>query len=199
MEVLSPDTMQDHVLDAVRLCPLFRALKPEQFPQLVKAAQLIRYADGGTVVKQGEASDSFFVIIDGVADVTVEKGGGAVEIGHVPNPASFGEVGLLLGEPRTATVRARGDILALQFSGKAFEAMFQKIPNFGMGPSAGLAFRLSQVSGGVHLPDYDKKQGLPAPDVLDLLATDFMQRHRVVALRMDTNVLTLGLVDDPTS
>jgi twitching motility protein PilT len=198
METLPVEAMQDRVLAAVKQCPLFRALKPEQFPQLVKAAQLVRYASGETLVEEGDASESFLVIIDGVASVVVEKGGESVEIGEVPEPASLGEVGLLLGEPRTATVRAKGEVVALQFSGRAFEAMFQKIPGFGMGLSAGLAYRLSRVSAGV-LPAYDRTQGLPSPDVLDLLATDFMQRHRVVPLRMDTNVLTLGLVDDPTS
>ncbi len=199
METLSADQMQDKVLSAVKNCPLFRALKAEQLPQLVKAAELVRFSAGEAVVKQGDASDSFYVIIDGVAAVSVEKDGEAQEIGQVPKPMSIGEVGLLLGEPRTATVVAKGELLALRFGARAFEAMFQKIPNFGMGLSAGLAFRLQAVSGKVQLPEYDQSQGTPDDEVLNLLPVDLIERHRVLPLRMDTNVVTLGLVDDPTS
>ncbi len=74
-------------------------------------------------------------------------------------PASVGEVGLLLDEARTATVAAVTSVLALRFNDKAFEAMFQKIPNFGAGLSSGLAYRLQQVSGRVPLPEYDVAAG----------------------------------------
>jgi len=199
METLAADQMQEKVLSAVKSCPLFRALKPDQFPQLVKAAELVRFSAGEPVVKQGEPSDSFYVIIDGVAGVSIEKDGESQEIGQMPKPTSIGEVGLLLGEPRTATVVAKGELYALRFGARAFEAMFQKIPNFGIGLSSGLAFRLQQVSGKVQLPEYDASQGTPSDEVLGLLPVDLMQRHRVLPLRMDSNVLTLGLVDDPTS
>ena len=200
METLSMrDDLQQKVHAALKDCALFRALKPEQIPQLAKAAELVHFGAGETIVKQGAASDSFFVLIDGDAAVTVEKGGEAQEIGVVPKPSSLGEVGLLLGEPRTATVVARGEVLALRFSAKAFEAMFQKIPNFGIALSGGLAFRLHQVSGTLQLPHWDAKDGAPGEEVLELLPLELQQRHRIVPLRLDTNVLTLGLVDDPTS
>jgi twitching motility protein PilT len=199
METVALEPMQDKVLAAVKNCALFRALKPDQFPQLVKAAELVRFQPGEHVVKQGEESDSFYVVVDGLAAVQVEKGGEPVEIGEVPQPNSVGEVGLLLGEARTASVLAKTEVTALRFSGRAFEAMFQKIPNFGMGLSAGLAYRLQQVSGKVQLPAWDAKQTAPSDEVLDLLPVDLMQRHRIVPLRSEGNLLTLGLVDDPSS
>jgi twitching motility protein PilT len=191
------DAVDERVLSALRKCPLFRALKPEQIPQLAKAGEIVRFETGENVIKQGEPSDSFFVIIEGDAAVTIDRNGEAVGLGSVPTPVSVGEVGLLLGEPRTATVLARSEVLALKFSAKAFEAMFKKIPEFGVALSSGLAYRLHHVSDR-QLPAYDSTVR-PSDDVLDLLPVELLQRHRVLPLKVEGNVLTLGFGDEPTT
>jgi twitching motility protein PilT len=201
METLTlGDAEKARVHDALAQCALFRALKPEHMPQILKAAEVLKFSDGETVIQQGEPSDSFFVLVDGEATIRIEgaQGDGApVELGRVPHPASFGEIGLLLDEPRTASVVAAHDLTVLKFGAKAFDAMFQKIPDFGAALSTGLAHRVRQLSGRVPLPDYDARKGLPTPEVAGLLPVDFRQRHRVLPLEVDGNVLTLGLVDDP--
>jgi len=194
---LSKD-LEPKVFEAVGQCALFRALKPEQLPQLVKVAELQRFDPGEAVVKQGDPSDSFYVVIDGLAAVTVTKDGGEVEIGEIPLPSSVGEVSLLLSEPRTASVTAKTAVTALKFSGKAFEAMFQKIPQFGSALASGLAHRLHQISGRIEIPEMSKPTPPPA-EVLDLLPMELIQRHRVLPLKLEENVITLGVVDAPTT
>jgi twitching motility protein PilT len=199
METLSlSKDLEPKVFASVGQCALFRALKPEQLPQLVKVAELQRFDPGEAIVKQGEASDSFYVVIDGLAAVTVTKDGGEVEIGEIPLPSSVGEVSLLLDEPRTASVTAKTPVTALKFSGKAFEAMFQKIPQFGSALASGLAHRLHQISGRIEIPEMSKPTPPPA-EVLDLLPMELIQRHRVLPLKLEENVITLGVVDAPTT
>jgi twitching motility protein PilT len=201
METLSLDESQSERMAAVLgACPLFRALKPEHLPQILKVGQPTRYDHNETVVKQGEPADSFFVVLEGEAAIQVTgPSGESVEIGRVPKPASFGEVGLLLNEPRTASVVAVGELMAMRFGVKAFEAMFQKIPNFGVGLSAGLAHRLRQLSDLVALPVYDPQKGVPPAEVVALLPVELRQRHRMTALEVKDNRVTLGMVEDPTS
>jgi twitching motility protein PilT len=201
METLTLDDRQRQTIGAAAAdCPLFRALKPELIPQLVKAAEVIRYEPEEVVLRQGDPSDSFLVVVEGEGAIRVESRSGEVaEIGRVPRPASLGEVGLLLGEPRTATVVAAGPLTVLKFSSKAFQAMFQQIPNFGAGLSAGLAYRLRRVSARVPLPEHDVKAHPPTPEALAMLPVELCKRHRVLALAVDGNVLTLGHVDDPSS
>src|SRR5262249_27541858 len=152
---------------------------------------------GETIVRQGDPSDSFYVVLDGTAAVTTDRGQGeTVELGHIPLPASVGEVSLLLGEKRTASVTAKTQVHALKFSAKAFDAMFQKIPQFGSALSTGLAHRLHQLSGKIEIPEMAQPAS-PAPEVLDLLPMELIQRHRVLPLRLEQNVLTLGVVDAP--
>ncbi len=193
------EDQQARVLDRLRHCELFRALKDDQLPQLLKAAELQRFETGEALVRQGAEADSFFVLVEGEVAVTIDKGGEPVEIGRVPPPASVGEVGLLLGEKRTASLTAVADVQALRFSNRAFEAMFQKIPGFGQGLAAGLAQRVNQLSGKVSLPRYDARQGRPSPETVALLPLELVQRHRVLPLKMAGNQLTVGLVDEPSS
>ena len=129
--------------------------------------------------------------------MVIDRNGEAIGLGSIPTPVSVGEVGLLLGEPRTATVIARSAVLTLRFSARAFEAMFKKIPDFGEALSSGLAHRLHHVSDR-QLPAHDPKVR-PSDEVLDLLPVELLQRHRVVPVALEGNVLTLGLVDEPTT
>ena len=94
---------------------------------------------------------------------------------------------------------AQSALTALKFSQKAFDTMFQKIPRFGVGLSQGLAHRLDEISGQIPLPKYDDRKGAPESEVLNLIPEEFCQRHRVLPLEVDGNVLTLGVVDDPTT
>jgi hypothetical protein len=85
----------------------------------------------------------------------------------------------------------------LKFSEKAFDTMFQKIPKFGLGLSQGLAHRLDEVSAQIPLPKYDARKGAPSTGVLKLIPKEFCQRHRVLPLEVDGNVLTVGVVAIP--
>jgi pilus retraction protein PilT len=140
------------------------------------------------VLAQGEAAIS----LDGPA-------GERRELGRLPQPSSVGEVGLLLGEPRTATVTAVSTVVAAKFKAKAFEQMFQKIPGFGLGLSAGLAQRVEELSGKVPLPEHDLAAKPPSAETLALLPMPFIQRHRAVPIRQDGRLVTIGFVDDPSA
>jgi CRP-like cAMP-binding protein len=183
---------------ALSSCSLFRALQPDQIGQLLKAAELVSYEPDEVIVRQGEPSDSFLVLADGIAVVTADRGDGEVQLGEIPLPSSLGEVSLLLREPRTATVTARGSVKALKFSAKAFEAMFKKIPEFGTALAEGLAFRLQRLSDRIEIPGAVGPQPPPA-EVLDMLPMELIQRHRIMPLRVDGNVLSLGFVDAPST
>ncbi len=181
-------------------CPLFRALKEDHFPQIFKAGEVRTYAAGETIVEQGKAAESFFVLLGGEASITVSGAGGeANELGRLRSPSSLGEVGLLLDEVRSASIQAVKDVTVLRFAEKAFEAMFQKIPGFGMGLSTGLAHRLSQVSGKIRLPEYDTRKGEPSVETASLLPSELCRRHRMLPLEKDGAVLTVGFVDEPTT
>ncbi len=100
------DTDRERLTKVLAQCPMFRALKEDHFPQIFKAGELRACAAGETIVEQGQPADSFFVLLEGEAAISVSGAGGEQsELGRLSSPSSLGEVGLLLGEARSASVR----------------------------------------------------------------------------------------------
>lgn len=155
------DEMRSAVLAALAESPWFRALQQRatadpaqsrELEHLVALADLREYAPGETIIRQGYPSDSFYVLVRGTVSVRLGEGG-ATEVGGFGPPGSFGEVGLLLDEPRTATVVAQESVLALRLSAAAFSELVQKVPEFGIDTSRHLARRLYALTSRFPLPE----------------------------------------------
>ena len=194
------DERREQILSILGESLLFRGLKPGDFLKILDIADVLRFDPGEVILHEGDASDAFYVILRGEASIRVRRSTGElVDIGRIPRPASFGEIGLLLGESRTASVTAIGELEVLRFSENVFNAMMKQIPRFRLEIPRGLASRLQQVSGRIGLPDYDVDKGPPSQEAATLLPGALCQRHRVLALEVISNVVTLGMVDDPTA
>ena len=97
----------DLILDAVEASALFAPLSAGERLTLAGGARLVRFAEGETVVREGDEGSSMFVIAAGRAGVSVHGDVGASrKVAVLDSGASFGEISLLTGEPRLATVRA---------------------------------------------------------------------------------------------
>jgi small-conductance mechanosensitive channel/CRP-like cAMP-binding protein len=87
---------------------LFAPLDDEILRQLAERMELQLFSPGEVVVGQGEPGESFFVVDSGKYPVYVSKDGSGtrwgVRVGEITAPNFFGEMSLLTGEPRTATV-----------------------------------------------------------------------------------------------
>jgi len=190
--------LQEKVVGTLGRTPMFRSLPPEELSNVAKGARLLGFEPDEPMLKRGEASDSFLLLVRGQAAFQIDREGEAVEVGRVGPPELLGIVGLVLGEPHPATVVACEHVMALEFGADTFQEMFQKIPGFGMSVMRGLAVWLKELSGRVPLPRY-AGEGVPEAEVLGMLPVGFLERHRVLPLEVEGNVLTLGFVDDPSS
>jgi small-conductance mechanosensitive channel len=97
---------------------LFAALSVADRAMLAGASRDRLYGAGQTVVQQGETGDSMFVVGRGSVRVTIEPG--AVEVARTSAGGYFGEMSLLTGQPRTATVSAITDCVLLEISATDF-------------------------------------------------------------------------------
>jgi small-conductance mechanosensitive channel len=84
------------------------ALTSEQFSRLASEAQIVPYPAGAPVVRQGDAGDSLFVVVEGRVEVSVHAPGGGPEqrLATLGPGDYFGEMSLLTGAPRSATIHA---------------------------------------------------------------------------------------------
>jgi small-conductance mechanosensitive channel len=109
---------QERVLEAV---DLFAALAPELRHQLALSASMAVYGSGETIVRQGEEGQSMFVVVAGTVSVALEPS--RDEVARIPTGGYFGEMSLLTGEPRSATVLAVGDVTVIEIGAELFRRM----------------------------------------------------------------------------
>src|SRR5258708_32981701 len=87
--------------------PLLQPLPRDAREVLAARATLKTYGPGESIVRKGEASLELFLVERGTVVVELPRhGGGAAELARLGPGQCFGEMGLLTGEPRSATVRA---------------------------------------------------------------------------------------------
>ena len=92
---------------AIRASPLFARLDETRLQALAEAAESVAVAGGALLFRQGDPSDAVYIVTDGCLEVVVQQGKGDVTVGTLGPGALCGEMQMLTGGRRTATVRAR--------------------------------------------------------------------------------------------
>ena len=114
----SPDAQlqeRDRLLAGI---DLFASLPAEQRREIAAATTSRVYGSGEAIVRQGDAGHSMFIVGSGRAVVLLEPD--RREVATIDRGGYFGEMSLLTGEPRTATVVARGDALVIEIDAECF-------------------------------------------------------------------------------
>jgi len=114
--------------------PLFRALPKRHLQRVIGLVELRRYRPGATVVRQGAQGDAFYLVLDGRARVEAATGHTTV----LGSGESFGELALLDGAPRSATVSASGELTAGRIARSAFLRLIREEPTIAVGLARGL-------------------------------------------------------------
>ena len=104
----------DEARQILRGEPLFECLNDEQLQNLVIQARLNHFGRGERVIQEGAEGDSMFILLRGTASVSVAKNGANIEVASLGAGDCFGEMSLLTGEKRSATVRADGDCYVME-------------------------------------------------------------------------------------
>jgi hypothetical protein len=119
----SPAAFEATVARVAQL-PLFAGASGPSLEAALDRLVPIPVEAGEAVVRQGEPADRFYIIESGTFVVTQAAAGGSErEIRTLGAGDVFGELGLLRGTPRSATVTATSDGLVLALDGRSFLAM----------------------------------------------------------------------------
>ena len=123
--------------------PLFGALSKRHLRHVVSLVELRRFRPGATVVRTGGAGNAFYLVLDGGARVEPVTGRGRVLKGG----EYFGELALLDGAPRSATVTAVDDLTVGRISRTAFSGLLRREPAVAVGLLRGLVAVVRDLQG----------------------------------------------------
>ena len=125
--------MSDVVLhDALRICEflrpieLFKSLTPRQLTDVAEHMKKRHYPAGETIIREGEPGEEFFLVSDGEVEVIRADH----EVARLGTGDFFGEVALISGEPRNATVVAEGEVDAYVLGKTDFETALATSQSF---------------------------------------------------------------------
>ena len=92
------------------------------------AEDLVSVAQGEPIIKEGEAGDCLYVLIEGEAHITLNgRSLGNIHVGEI-----IGEMALINSEKRSATVLAATDCKLALINQAAFSSLLQHVPDFSM-------------------------------------------------------------------
>ncbi|MDX2436541.1 MAG: cyclic nucleotide-binding domain-containing protein [Acidobacteriota bacterium] len=108
---------------------LFASFKREALVEVLASTELRSYDTGDIIVTEGESGSSLFLIVSGVVKVfTKTEDGVNLQLAELGLGDFFGEVSLLTGKPRTATITAHTDVTAIELDRTNFEAIVENHP-----------------------------------------------------------------------
>jgi CRP/FNR family cyclic AMP-dependent transcriptional regulator len=126
--------------------PLLATLSHRHLGRIAKVASTKRYAPGSALVRAGGPANAFYVILDG--RVRVEMPHGAIEL---QGGEFFGEMALIDGEPRSATVVAVSEVYVMVISRAKFLKVLEAEPKIALAIMTTLSRRLRALQGAATL------------------------------------------------
>jgi CRP-like cAMP-binding protein len=118
----------DAVLARLRSVPFFAGIPAELLAMLARSAVIEDYGAGESVVRVGEPGDTCYVVDSGRLAVLVGDGREERSVAVLERDALFGEMSLLTGEPRTATVRVIDDARLVAVAAPALRGALARSP-----------------------------------------------------------------------
>jgi CRP-like cAMP-binding protein len=116
---------KDAKIELLKRVPLFAECSKSELGQISALADELDLPAERNLTSEGAGGFEFFVLVEGEADV-VRQGEVVNELG----PGDFiGEIALVTGRPRTATVRTRGPSRLLIMTASAFRALMHDVPS----------------------------------------------------------------------
>jgi small-conductance mechanosensitive channel len=127
----APQLAEEHAeaREILRGESLFNCLSDEQIDSLVKRSRLNHFGRGERVIEEGAEGESMFVLLRGAARVSVSKNGTSLQVATLQSGDCFGEMSLLTGERRSATVRAEGDCYVMEIGKSVMADIIRESPD----------------------------------------------------------------------
>jgi CRP-like cAMP-binding protein len=118
--------------------PLFARVPKRHLRKIAGLAEFAEFDQGDMVIRAGEPGDAFYLILSGRAKVLGKPR--SLSVGD-----HFGEMALIDGEPRSATVTAASELQAMKLPRRPFMKLLEQEPRIALGMLAELSARVRRL------------------------------------------------------
>lgn len=148
---------------------LFAALSDDERAELARHMKYSPFARGEVMTRQGADAHWLYLVEDGEASVRVGDGTAEREVARLEGPTIFGEMSLLTGAPRSATVVAMGDVECFRLDKSALQHILAARPELAASLAEVLAKRQAELRAAREGLDADTARARAKHDEGDLL------------------------------
>jgi type IV pilus assembly protein PilB len=187
---VSGPTPLDHI-------SLFQPLTAQVRGELAAWMQKRVCAPGEVIFNEGDPGDAMYIVDDGYVSVYVTDAalGLTVDVAALGRGEAFGEMALVTGEGRKASVKAIEKTSLWVLHRDVFFRLVQAVPQMGITIAATLARRLDQVNRTQRVA-FGTLRGATIPQELrDAVPTNVCTRHKMVPVSTAAGIVTLACVD----
>jgi type IV pilus assembly protein PilB len=189
--------MDDDRVSSLKQSDIFKDLQLNELQGLAVSLKERTYPPHVAIVREGASGDAMFIIRDGQVEVRKKEPSTGVElaIAALGNGSCFGEMALLTGKPRSATVMTTQTTKVLVLDKSDFNDLMKEYPRILMSLNRILAERLD---------DRDSRGGAGTislsslkldKDVLSILPEKLMVRHKVIPISYSGGTMVLAMVN----
>lgn len=159
------------VLDEIAHVEMLHSLSPSEVQAIIPLLKALSAEPGTMLCQEGAPGDAMFIIVDGEADIYK----GPQRMAKLGSGEMFGEMALLTGEERSASVVARTPMRLYELDKVDFDGMLSRSPHLASGLSRILARRLRETTQSTAnaREAREKSDGQWRKEVLDSVEVDF--------------------------
>ena len=114
-------------VELLRNVDLLEGLTTKELEAVADVCKRAQFRTGENIITQGDPSARLYIIVDGTADVLVH----GTKVEAIGPGDYFGEIAVIDGQPRAATVRATSPVSALSLANFNVKRLLRTMPNIG--------------------------------------------------------------------
>ncbi len=189
-----PAVEPQHFLQRIKL---FSALSIDDCQQVVKRMKRRDFPPNQIIVREGAPGNSMFFITAGLVEIRKKDPHTGIDflLTELGPGQNFGEMALLTGKPRTASVTAVQPTTCAVLEQADFQDLLMKYPKIGLALTTVLAERVEAASQQVGIEFINLAKMHFDPRVLALLPQPMMVQHKVIPVAFINNRLSLAMVN----
>jgi type IV pilus assembly protein PilB len=187
----------EQLVNFLKNVKLFAELSADSLAKLGKCLKTAEFPPAEVIVREGAPGVSMYILKSGLVEVRKKDPATGIDflVAQLSEGSAFGEMSLLTGKPRTATVTTVQPTIVFTLTRADFRNLLTQHPEISLGLARILAERLEDATKQVGIEYVSLFKGKFDPRVIGLLPQTVCLLHKVVPIAYVNNSVTLAMVN----